>query len=460
MQQSGLQIRRFKDIVAFKKGADSPLAFHSRNMELAEISEDAWQSLPSTSFLTASTQELDKISVDSTEAAVELREWETSENPEASAIPLKFTIRSVTINVTQICNLHCTYCAAGGDGTYGDAIKKISVEKTLPQIRFFLDQLNPGSSFHISFLGGEPLLYPDALKAIADYTNEEGAKKNITSTFKVTTNGTLLTDKNIAMLNEIGCAVDISLDGPAEINDSRRPDRAGRGSTAKIIEGLQRLALSRDKIPYVELHCVMDPGHFDVASIYQFFRTLPVDRFEFTYSVNETSTDSSQKFVESYEQAAELAFLNGGEKELRRFHLFDRYFTVLDNQERIENHCGLGKTLAVIDARNRIFNCPWTVGDQKNQIGEGTTLDYDQLAKYSKNQVEMNQCGNCWARFLCGGGCSFVHQSLDGQNINKKNDFCFRTRYLAAVVLKYYGLTRGINDGQKKGEPSGRQETH
>ena len=455
-----LQMRRFKDIVAFRQDNESPVAFHSRNMEMAEISEEAWQSLSSASFLNADTFDLVQNSVLTKEASEELRDWEVSENPEATSIPLKFTIRSLTINVTQICNLHCTYCAAGGDGTYGDAINKISVEKTLPQIRFFLDQLKPGSSFHISFLGGEPLLYPEALKAIADYTLQEGAKKEIAASFKVTTNGTLLSDKNINMLNEIGCAIDVSLDGPAEVNDSRRPDRAGRGSTVKIIEGLERLALNRARIPYVELHCVMDPQHYDVNSTYQFFRTLPVDRFDFTYSVNETSTVSSQKFVESYEQALNQAFMQGGEKELRRFHLVDRYFTVLDNQERIENHCGLGKTLAVIDARNRIFNCPWTVGDQKNQIGDGAALDYDQLEKYSQNQVDMNKCGTCWARFLCGGGCSFVHESLDGQNMNKKNDFCFRTRYLAAVVLKFYGLNRGVNHEQKKGEPSGRQETH
>ncbi len=459
-----LQIRRYKDIVAFRQGEESPVAFHSRNMEMAEISEDAWQTLASASFLTADSENLVAglpPSMDyKEEASEELQAWEISENPQAVAVPLKFTIRSLTINVTQVCNLHCTYCAAGGDGTYGDAIKKISIEKTLPQIRFFLDQLKPGSSFHISFLGGEPLLYPEAMKAIANYTQEEAAKKGIVPTFKVTTNGTLLTDQNIALLNDISCAVDISLDGPPEVNDSRRPDRAGRGATAKIIEGLQRLAAQRSKIPYIELHCVMDPSHCDVDGTYLFFRTLPVDRFEFTYSVNETSTISSQKFVESYERAAAKAFNFGGEKELRRFHLFDRYFTVLDNQERIENHCGLGKTLAVIDARNRIFNCPWTVGDKKNQIGDGVLLDYAQLEKYAQPQVEMNQCGSCWARFLCGGGCSFVHESLDGQNMNKKNDFCFRTRYLTAVVLKYYGLNRGINDAEEKGEPNGRQETH
>ena len=221
-----LQMRRFKDIVAFRQDKESPVAFHSRNMEMAEISEEAWQSLSSASFLNADTLDLVQNSGLTKEASEELRDWEVSENPEATAIPLKFTIRSLTINVTQICNLHCTYCAAGGDGTYGDAINKISVEKTLPQIRFFLDQLKPGSSFHISFLGGEPLLYPEALKAIADYTLQEGAKKEIAASFKVTTNGTLLTDKNINMLNEIGCAIDVSLDGPAEVNDSRRPDRA------------------------------------------------------------------------------------------------------------------------------------------------------------------------------------------------------------------------------------------
>jgi uncharacterized protein len=451
-----LQIRRFKDIVAFRQGEETPVAFHARNMELAEISEDAWQSLASGSFLSAEAPDL----VSYGEASSELREWESDENPEVhSDEPLKFTIRSLTINVTQICNLHCTYCAAGGDGTYGDAVKKISVEKTLPQIRFFLDQLGHGSAFHISFLGGEPMLYPEALKAIADYTKEEALKKNISVTFKITTNGTLLSEKNIAILNDIGTAVDVSLDGPAAVNDSRRPDKAGRGATEKIIEGIERLAALRKNIPYIELHSVMDPQHYDVEGTYEFFKTLPVDRFEFTFSVNETSIRSSQLFVESFEQAAEKAFRAGGEKELRRFRIFDRYFDILDNQERIENHCGLGKTLAVIDARNRIFNCPWTVGDKANQIGDGIDMDYDQLEKYSKSQVEANQCQSCWARFVCGGGCSFVHESLDGKNMNKKNDFCFRTRYLTALALRYYSLIRGNNE-EEKGEPDGRQETH
>jgi uncharacterized protein len=450
-----LEMKRYKDIVVFKSEGQEPWAFHARNMELAEVSAETWESLPAAEFVSAKTGEL----VAKNEAVDEIIEWEASENPEVLSSKIKFGIKSVTINVTQICNLHCTYCAAGGDGTYGDAVKKISVEKTLPQIKFFLDQLTPGSAFHVSFLGGEPLLYPDAMKGIADYTREEAAKKNISTSFKVTTNGTLLTSKNIEILNQIGTDVVISIDGPAEINDSRRPDKSGKGPTEKILSGLQMLSSQRENIQRLEVHAVLDPEHFDVESTYEFFRHLPVDRFEFTFSVNNSNPDSSKTYVESFEKAVAKAYLIGGEKELRRFTLFDRYFTILDNQERIENHCGLGKTLAVIDARNRMFNCPWTVGDKDNQIGDKTDLDYDRLEKYGRSIVEMNNCGDCWARFLCGGGCSFVHSSVNGTSLNKKNDFCFRTRYLTALVLKYYSLTRG-NDGKEEGEPDGQKETH
>lgn len=434
-----LQIRRYNDIVAFRREENAPMAFHARNLELAEVSEEVWNSLAETNFLSSAKGQLYSQDL---EASEELAQWEMSDVLESSG-SLSFGIRSLTINVTQICNLHCTYCAAGGDGSYGDAVKKISIEKTLPQIKFFMEQLPNDASFHIAFLGGEPLLYPEALKAIADHAKEQAKTKNISVSFKVTTNGTLLTEKNIEILNDIGLHVVVSLDGPADINDVRRPSKAGRPSTEKILEGLQRLAALRKNISCLELHSVMDPQHHDVEKTYNFFSSLPVDRFEFTYSVSDNDLVSSQSFVESYERATAMAWARGGEKELRRFSLFDRYFNILDSQQRVENHCGLGKTLAVVDARNRLFNCPWTVGDQGHQIGEGQVLDYDRLEKHSQNLVTANKCQDCWARFLCGGGCSFVHESIDGVNLKKKKDFCFRTRYLTALVLAYFQLIRG-----------------
>lgn len=169
------EVRRHKDIIAFRRGNLAPTAFHAQNLEVAEISEELWNDLVPTNYRANLPVEIKSTANEETLQAVE--EWLKEINPNVKSGSLEFGIRSLTINVTQICNLHCTYCAAGGDGSYGDPVKRISVEKTLPQIQFFMEKLGEGESFHISFLGGEPLLYPEAIQMIGEYTLELAKKK-------------------------------------------------------------------------------------------------------------------------------------------------------------------------------------------------------------------------------------------------------------------------------------------
>ena len=149
-----METRRHNDIVAFKVGQQAPIAFHARNMEVAEISEELWDEMS-----IRQKPELQQV----------LNNWDHEDNPEVTTQKLDQIVRSITLNVTQICNLKCTYCAAGGDGTYGSPQVKISVEKTLPQLKFFLERIPANQSFKITFLGGEPLLYPEGVRAIAEY---------------------------------------------------------------------------------------------------------------------------------------------------------------------------------------------------------------------------------------------------------------------------------------------------
>ncbi len=119
-----MEQRRFKDIVAFKWEQGAPLAFHARNLEVAEISAEAWEGLQG-----------DALSL--SEATEELKLWEQEVNPDVKSGKLEIGIRSLTVNVTQICNLKCTYCAAGGMVPMVLHKLKINVEKTLPQLKFF-----------------------------------------------------------------------------------------------------------------------------------------------------------------------------------------------------------------------------------------------------------------------------------------------------------------------------------
>ncbi len=406
------------------------MAFHARNLEIAEISEEAWDSIVSSSDMNP-------------EAFEELVAWEQENSSDVKSGKLEFGIRSLTINVTQICNLKCTYCAAGGDGTYGSPQTKINVESTLPQLKYFLEKVPDNSSFRITFLGGEPLLYPEGIQEIANYVRLMTLGRNIEPYFSIVTNGTLINEKTLAILKNIRAKVTVSIDGPASINDKVRPAKDGSGSTSLVVAGLQKLAEIKEFLggPLI-VHGVFDSSNMDLVAAYNFYRTLGVDRYEFTYAVQENDSESSKIFTEQMNQIAAQAFSVGGEVEIRKIGMFDQYFTALDNQQQTENYCGAGKSYLMVDAKNNLYTCPWDVGAKAEQVGNGTNIDQERLAAYEAPLIEKNNCQSCWARFLCGGGCMFVHKQATGSKNRKDEKFCSRTRALIATTLMFYKISR------------------
>ncbi len=416
--------------MAIKWGNTAPVAFHARNLEVAEISEELWSS-----FDAAPTPE-------STEVLNDLIDWNNTDSSEASLFVQDQKVKSLTINVTQICNLACTYCAAGGDGTYGAPQAKISVEKTIPQLRFFLDRLSPHENFKITFLGGEPLLYPDGIRALADYVKEACAVRELGCSFSIVTNGTLFTEITLQLLNDINCEVAVSIDGAAEFNDQVRPLKNGTGSTASVVDGLNLLFNNRSQISSVVLHGVFSAENMNPYSAYQFYKTLPADQYEFTYSVTDSDEKLSDQFVEQMEKIASQAYAEGGELGLRKIRHFDHFFSSLDKQLKIQDFCGAGKSHMIVDARNNLFTCPWDVGHASEKVGQGTQVDTEKLKGYEKSLIEANNCQSCWARHLCGGGCMYVHKQKTGEKHSKDPVFCKRTRSLISTAIMYYKLSR------------------
>ncbi|KYG67457.1 radical SAM/SPASM domain-containing protein [Bdellovibrio bacteriovorus] len=422
-----MEQRRFKDIVAFKEGQNAPMAFHARNLEVAEISEELWNQLENGSDASLQAQ---------------IEAWELENSPEVLRGKSTRNIRQLILNVTQICNLKCTYCAAGGDGSYGSPQTRINVEKTLPQIKFFLERIAEGETFKIQFLGGEPLLYPDGIQEIGNYVRMIAAERNITAQFGIVTNGTLITDRALEVLTSLNMGVTVSIDGPAEINDRMRPAKNGQGSTAMTLAGLKKLAAVKSSLRHLGVHGVFNTENTDLVAAFEFYRSLNVDSYEFTFAVDENDDDSNRLFVEQMNLVAKKAYAEDGEQGLRKISLFEKYFDALDKQQQTENHCGAGKSFLMIDARNGVFTCPWDVNDKSEKVGQGTIINDSQLEEYAAPLIEKNNCGNCWARFMCGGGCMFIHKQATGNKHKKDGQFCYRTRSLVATALKYYKHSR------------------
>ena len=443
-----MERRTYQDIMALKARDGRVLGFHARKLEVAELSPEAWPALE------AQTE---------SEALTALQAWNAEATPAATVDPSKKPqasfVRSLSINVTQVCNLHCVYCAAGGDGTYGAATKRISIEKTLPQIQWLLERVPQDGTFSINFLGGEPLLYPEALSAIGEYalglTQNDYKHKNIKLGFNVVTNGTLFNATTIAALKKINCSVTLSLDGPAEINDKVRPDITGKGKTAQILSGLQMLLAERKGLGSIGVQAVFGDHNCEVVKAYAFFRELGLDWYEFNFDQTQASASSSQKFERELSEVASLALATGGEVELRKIKFFDVLFSYLDAQKGIQNYCGSGKSYLVLDAQNRAFTCPWEVNDSSTAVGQGTQLALEKIQHLKTTQLEANNCGSCWARHLCGGGCMYAHNKATGSKHSPDRVYCERTRNLISITIMHYQSLRSeICDTTQITEPA------
>ncbi|KYG70394.1 radical SAM/SPASM domain-containing protein [Bdellovibrio bacteriovorus] len=439
-----MQLRRHKDIIAVKNGNQAPVAFHARNLEVASVSEEIWSSMAPTTFdngfLMSMLPEEKGVIADAFES---LEDWQNEVSETATTVKVASKVTSLTLNVTQLCNLHCTYCAAGGDGTYGDPVAKISVEKTLPQIQYFLNKLSSGDQFQITFLGGEPLLYPEAIKHIAFHATELGTERGIRTRFNVITNATLITPKASDILTAIKANVTVSIDGPPETHDKARPQKNGEGSAAAAIRGLELLLTQKSNLGRIQLHAVFSKNNLEVEKAYRFFKNFEVDYYEFTFDITESEEQSNRIFMQEMAKVANLAYQSGGEIALRKIVLFDQYFQALDDQKRSENHCGSGKSLLSIDSKNKIYACPLDVGTKANQVGDMDNVEAARLEELQSPLIKKNNCDTCWARFLCGGGCLFAHKSMTGNKHRKHVSFCERTRYLISLTLLYYEQCRG-----------------
>jgi uncharacterized protein len=440
-----MEIRRYKDIVAIKispekTGPENFIAYHARNLEVAEITPEAFAEMTPISLNMGAIPNLQNaIDFDAHE---QLETWNNDENFQGRLGQISFGIRSVTINVTQICNLKCHYCAAGGDGTYGDPVTRISIEKTLPQLKFFIEKLKENQKFTISFVGGEPLLYPEAVKSIYDYVVSLQAEKKFSPQFSLVTNATLITDRVRDILKTMRIHITVSLDGSALTNDIARPTKDGTSSTALTLQGVGQLHKIHEDIGSFGISAVTTKDNLNIIETYSFFKSLNPDWYEFNFSYIEKDQATQSEYLRQMNQIAKIAYAEGGEAELRKIKSFDLYFKLLDDQQRVENHCGAGKSYLMIDARNQLYTCPWVVGEKDEVVGIGNNLNHAKLEKYQKPLIELNNCQTCWARYLCGGGCMFIHREHTGDKHTKDNMFCERTRGLILTALVYYKLSR------------------
>lgn len=165
----------------------------------------------------------------------------------------------VVLNPTESCNLRCRMCFERGEdmaaGSWGDPgnADELSAELYHRLIRE-LSVFAP--TFYIT--GGEPLV-SDKTVAVIEHIKSHGLYVSLN------TNGVLLKDNALALVESGLDKIIISLDGPAEVHDAIRGDTFNR--IAQGIALVEKLKNERGtRTPLLRAQCVISPynaGYLD-----------------------------------------------------------------------------------------------------------------------------------------------------------------------------------------------------
>lgn len=347
-------------------------------------------------------------------------------------------ILSLTIAATADCNFRCIYCYEKNS----IMTSKMTIETQEAIVNFIKRQIKTLSVVQICWYGGEPLLAFDVIEYLSPQIIAMCDTNNVAYHATIVSNGYLLTPTTCELLkaNKVG-SIQVTLDGPEEIHNKRRPLAGGKGTFKKIIDNLKECS-----------------SYFESINIRV---NTDSENFNYINSVKSTLEDNGilksnvniyLGFVEDHNNAYEidkclqidrfsktnLEFIKSN--KLNIMALYPRLFT---------NFCGADlKNSYVIDSKGYLYKCWNDVGIEERNVGHITDTGVNtheckmNLRRYLDfmlfDPTTDLKCTNCKCLPICMGGCPYKRvrePDSDNRCINQKFMLEEYIRECAEVLL-------------------------
>lgn len=245
-------------------------------------------------------------------------------SPPRERPPHGYTTGLLILQPTTFCNIDCRYC-------YLPARSR-SVRMSLGTVAAVLPNLAAsgltGRRMTAVWHAGEPLAVPlefyrDAFRVLRGHGVE-----GLTLSQAIQTNGTLITDAHCELFRRESVHVSVSIDGPEFLHDRNRVGRDGRGTFARVMNGVR--LLRRHAIPFNAI-CVLTAEALDHAdAVYDFFADqnigevgFNIDELEGVRRETSFAADLEEKYSAFFRRILERSAGPGGIRvreirELRR----------------------------------------------------------------------------------------------------------------------------------------------
>jgi uncharacterized protein len=318
----------------------------------------------------------------------------------------------------------------------------MSRETAFAAVDFSIQQALADRAEHLEivFFGGEPLIKHELLCQIVDRFRELAAIQLLRVSFKMSTNGLLLTEQVVAELASRRVYISISIDGAPETQDSQRPDTAGRGASQRLPDVFRRLLRFN---PHTAVNAVVTPSSAskldeNVRWIFsQGFRYISI---ALDWSGNWTRSNLDE-LMAAYEKLGgwyEAETLRG-----LRFYLscFDerirsRTRGPLDKSER----CVLGFRQFSIAPSGRLYPCvqfvkeddngEWSIGDISRGFDNPKRNAHFEYTEAGRRE----ECGECALQSRCASWCACINWAAHGRIDEPAPLVCEHERLLMPIA--------------------------
>lgn len=321
-------------------------------------------------------------------------------------------IRSLSLAVSQKCNLACTYCYAGG-GSFGEPARNMPFEVAAAAVERLFADVSPGEKVNLSFIGGEPLVNREVLRAATEAAVTKARLSGVRLGLAVTTNATLLAPDDGDFFERHGFSVTVSLDGIGNSHDQLRPFKDGRGSFATILDRARPLLASQRKMQ-VSARVTVTPRNIRLRETLDQLIAFGFHSVGFSPMLSSpTGNDEmhSAGLNAMLEQMIECGHRTEHAVVAGRRYPFSNLVTALEQLHRGTHRpypCGAGAGYFGVSADGHLSACHRFVNDPAGAMGDlDLGVDHDLQSRWLSQRHVHSQlpCRDCWARYLCGGGC-------------------------------------------------------